>query len=104
MFAIIETGGQQFRVKEGDTLKVSRLVGLEPGKEIIFDKVLLTDNGQETKIGKPYLEGSKVEAKLIEEGRGRKIVIQKFKAKSNYRKKMGFRPYFSEVTITGIKA
>lgn len=104
MFAIIATGGKQYKVTEGATIKVDRISSSKDGEKVVFDKVFLIDDGKNTKIGAPYIRGGKVEARLVKEGRGRKIVIQKFKAKSNYRKKLGFRPYYSEVTIEKISS
>ncbi|MBU4479947.1 50S ribosomal protein L21 [Patescibacteria group bacterium] len=99
-FAIIETGGKQYKVSEGDTIKIEKLSGENKvGDKITFDKVLLIDDGKETKIGFPYLAGTKISAVFEEEGKGKKIHIIKFKSKSNYSKKTGHRQIFNKVKI-----
>jgi large subunit ribosomal protein L21 len=99
-FAIIETGGKQYMVAEGDTLKIEKITGdFKPGDSVVFDKVLLTDNGSTTNIGEPYLKGAKVEAEIKRIDRAKKIVVIKYKAKSRYFKKRGHRQPFFEVTI-----
>ena len=109
MFAIIETGGKQYKVAEGDSLKVEKLplaklgVNLADGKnEITFDKVLLISDGDKTQIGTPYLDGVTVTAKFEEEGRAKKITVIKYKAKSRYRVKNGHRQPFTQVKIEKI--
>lgn len=103
-FAIIETGGKQYRVAVGDTIKIEKIKAdsakgsVEPkeGDSVVFDKVLLTDNGTDsTDIGTPYLDGAKVSGTLIEIGRNPKVTVIKYKQKSRYFKKNGHRqPYF----------
>jgi len=97
-FAILETGGKQYRVIVGEIIKVEKLKDMEykVGDSIIFDKVLLVDNGNDlTEVGTPYLDGAKVSATLIEIGRSPKVIVIKFKQKSRYFKKNGHRqPYF----------
>ena len=96
-FAVIETGGKQYKVSVGDTLKVEKMKGeYKEGDSITFDKVLLVDNGTDTtNIGTPYVDGAKVEASLVEIGRNAKITVIKYKQKSRYFKKNGHRqPYF----------
>lgn len=96
-FAVIETGGKQYKVSVGDTLKVEKMKGeYKEGDSITFDKVLLVDNGKDvTDIGTPYVDGAKVEASLMEIGRNAKITVIKYKQKSRYFKKNGHRqPYF----------
>lgn len=103
-FAIIETGGKQYKVSVGDTLKVEKLDdGLEEGKKVVFEKVLLVENGSDTTIGTPYIDGAKVEAKFIEGGRDKKVDVVKYKSKSRYFKRRGHRQPYSEVEITAIK-
>jgi len=103
-FAVIETGGKQYKVTEGDVLKVEKLPGdLKEGKKITFDKVLLLDNDKNTKVGTPYIDGAKVTAIFEEAGKGKKIKIIKFKAKSRYLKKQGHRQPYSKVKITALK-
>lgn len=96
-FAVIETGGKQYKVSVGDTLKVEKIKGeYKEGDSITFDKVLLVDNGTDTtNIGTPYVDGAKVEASLVEIGRNAKVTVIKYKQKSRYFKKNGHRqPYF----------
>ncbi len=96
-FAIIETGGKQYRLAVGDTIKIEIIKGEhKEGDKITFDKVLLVDNGKDvTDIGTPYVAGAKVVGTLIEIGRNKKVIVLKYKAKSRYLKKNGHRqPYF----------
>jgi len=99
-FSIIETGGKQYKVAKGDTITIEKLPkDFKPGDKVVFDKVLLAHDGKETKIGTPYLAGKKVEGKFEEEGRGKKVIVLKFKSKVRYRKKYGHRQPFVKVTI-----
>ena len=100
MFAIIETGGKQYRVSPGTKIKVEKLVS--EGEGFVFDKVLLVSDGKEVKVGKPYLEGSKVEAKVVKQGRAKKIIVFRYHSKTRYRKKKGHRQPFTEVEVTKI--
>ncbi|MEX2033128.1 MAG: 50S ribosomal protein L21 [Candidatus Colwellbacteria bacterium] len=102
MFAVIETGGKQYRVSPGTKIKVEKLA--PEGEDFVFDKVLLVSDGKEVKVGKPYLEGSKVEAKVVKQGRARKIIVFRYHSKTRYRKKKGHRQPFTEVEVTKIKA
>jgi large subunit ribosomal protein L21 len=103
-FAVIETGGKQYKVSEGKTLVIEKLPGdMRKGAKIIFDKVLLTDDGSNTKVGAPYLSGAKVEAVLDEAGKGKKVVVIRYKAKSRYFKKRGHRQPFMRIKISSIK-
>jgi large subunit ribosomal protein L21 len=98
-FAIIETGGKQYRVSEGQVLSVEKIAGHTAGDTVVFDKVLLIDNGTSTKVGTPYIEGATVEVTLTTEGKGKKLIIQKFKSKSRYKRRLGHRQPFAKVTI-----
>ena len=100
-FAVIETGGKQYKVSPGCKIKVEKLVTKE-GEDFVFDKVLLVSDGKELKIGKPYLEGSRVEAKVLGQGRARKIIVFRYHSKTRYRKKKGHRQPFTEVEVTKI--
>lgn len=103
-FAVVQTGGKQYRVSEGQTLTIEKLPGeLKEGAKITFDKVLLKDDGVTTKIGAPYLAGAKIEATLEEEGKGDKVIVIKYKAKSRYFKKRGHRQPYMKVKISSIK-
>lgn len=105
-FAVIKTGGKQYRVKEGDTLQVELLGGIDAehkeGEKISFDEVLLIDDGSNIQVGTPLVDGAKVEAEYTNRVKGKKLRIQKFKAKSNYDKVIGHRQKYDEVKITKI--
>ncbi|MDE0508697.1 MAG: 50S ribosomal protein L21 [Gammaproteobacteria bacterium] len=103
MYAVIESGGKQHRVSEGEVLRLEKLE-LEVGATVTFDKVLMIGEGAEVKVGQPYVEGSSVEAEVLNQGRGEKIRIVKFNRRKHHRKQMGHRQWFTEVKITGIKA
>lgn len=103
-FAIIETGGKQYKVAVGDVLKVEKLSGnFVVGDKITFDKVLLVDNGVDTTIGSPYIAGAKVESLFQKEGKGKTVKVVKYKQKSRYLKRNGHRQPFTEVKISAIK-
>ena len=102
MFAVIETGGKQYKVEKGTTLEIEKLPE-EAGKTITFDQVLLTSDGKSTKVGTPFVSGAKVTGKVLEQTRGEKIVIFKKKAKKRYEKKQGHRQDLTIVEITDIK-
>lgn len=102
MYAIIQTGGKQYRVSEGDVLSIEKLTVAE-GEEVVFDQVLTVVADGDVKIGKPVLEGAKVTAKVVEHGKGEKILVFKYKAKSNYRKRQGHRQPYTKVEISKIE-
>ncbi len=101
MYAVIETGGKQYRVEEGDTLYVEKL-NAEVGEAINFDKVLILSKDGELLAGKPFVDGAKVEASVLDQGKAKKIIVFKYKAKKNYRKKTGHRQPFTKVKIEKI--
>ena len=103
MYAIIKTGGKQYKVSEGDVILIEKL-DAEEGAEVTFDEVLTVVDGSDVKVGKPLLEGAKVTGKVEAQGKGRKIRVFKYKAKSNYRRRQGHRQPFTKVTITKIAA
>ena len=103
MYAIIKTGGKQYRVSEGDTLRVERLTAGE-GDSVEFDEVLMVGEGDSVKIGTPLVDGSKVTATIKAHGRGKKVEIIKFRRRKHHMKRMGHRQDFTEVEITGISA
>lgn len=100
-FAVIATGGKQYLVSKGEKIQVEKLAG-EVGDTIKFDEVLATISDSEYTLGKPTVSGASVEAKITEQGRGRKIEVLKYKAKSKYRRKIGHRQAFTEIEITKI--
>mgnify|MGYP001279896715 CR=1 FL=1 len=102
-FAIVETGGKQYKVAEGDIFSVEKLKDQKEGDVVTFDKVLLIDDGKTTKVGTPYIDGATIEVDLKETGKGKKLHIQKFKAKSRYKRRLGHRQAFSKVSVKKIK-
>ena len=100
MYAIIETGGKQYTVEAGDKLRVEKLDAKE-GDVVTFDKVVFV-SGDEPKVGTPYVEGAKVEAKVLAQDKAKKVIVYKYKAKKNERKKKGHRQPYTLVEITGI--
>ncbi len=101
MYAVIETGGKQYRVQKGDVLFVEKLEATE-GDTINIDKVLLVSNEGDVSAGKPYVDGAKVEATVLKQGKAKKIIVYKYKAKKNYRKKQGHRQPFTKLQIDNI--
>ncbi|SCG83724.1 50S ribosomal protein L21 [Proteiniborus sp. DW1] len=101
MYAVIETGGKQYRVQEGDVLFIEKVAGNE-GESLSFDKVLLVSNGEEVKVGKPYVDGVSVTGNIVEHGKAKKIIVYKFKRKKDYRKKQGHRQPYTKVRIEKI--
>lgn len=101
MYAIIKTGGKQYQVKEGDILKVEKL-DVEQGSTYDFEEVVLVSNEGDVKVGSPLVDGAKVSAEVLEHGKGKKIVVFKYKAKKGYAKKQGHRQPFTRVRINTI--
>jgi large subunit ribosomal protein L21 len=99
--AVIKTGGKQYLVKEGQILKIEKI---EParGKTIKFDQVLLRVDGEEVAIGQPYLKDAKIEAEILEQGKTKKVMVIKYKAKTRYKRKKGHRQFFTKVKIVKI--
>lgn len=100
MYAIIATGGKQYKVAEGDIIKVEKL-GVEAGETVTFDKVLAVNNG-ELSIGCPTIEGATVTATVVKEGKGKKVIVYKYKRKTGYHKKNGHRQLYTQVKIEKI--
>ena len=101
MYAIIETGGKQYRVQEGDTLFVEKL-DVNAGETYEFDKVLAVSKDNSLSIGTPVVEGAKVSAEVVENGKGKKVIVYKYKAKKDYRKKQGHRQPYTKIVIKNI--
>lgn len=101
MYAVIETGGKQYRVQEGDVLTIERL-NVEAGDKVEFDKVLVLAKEGDLKVGAPYVEGAKVFGEVVENGKGQKVIIYKYKAKKDYRKKQGHRQPYTMVKIESL--
>jgi len=102
MYAVIRSGGKQYRVMEGQTLKLEKL-DVSPGATVDFDQVLMVANGGDIKIGQPFLKGCKVAASVISQGRHEKIRIMKFRRRKHHQKETGHRQYFTEVKIEKIE-
>ena len=103
MYAVIATGGKQYRITEGQELRVEKLPGAA-GDKVVFDRVLMVGAGAESRIGTPTIDKATVEAEITGQGRARKIVVFKFKRRKKYRRKAGHRQPFTSLRITGIKA
>ena len=103
MYAVIESGGKQHRVKEGETLKLEKIEAAA-GDTVNFDKVLMVGAGADIKLGAPYLQGGSVKAEIVSHGRHDKIRIVKFRRRKHYKRETGHRQWFTEVRITGISA
>ena len=103
MYAVFATGGKQYRATTGDILKIEKL-DAEKGSKVVLDQVLMVGEGEDVKIGSPYLKGGKVTATVVEHGSGDKIRILKFKRRKHHMKKMGHRQDFTRIEITGIAA
>jgi large subunit ribosomal protein L21 len=103
-FAVIFTGGKQYKVSEGSLVSIEKITGeYKKGDKISFDKVLLVDDGKDTTIGTPYIKGASVEAEIVEIGRARKVMVVKYKQKSRYLKRNGHRQPFFKVKILSIE-
>ena len=101
MYAVIQSGGKQYRVAEGELLKLE-LIDAEPGSTIEFDKVLMVANGDNVQVGAPLVAGGKVSAEVVTHGRHDKVTIIKFRRRKHHMKRQGHRQYYTEIEITGI--
>lgn len=103
MYAVIRTGGKQYRVSEGDVFSIERLPG-DVGDKISFDDVLAVGAGGDLKVGDPNIAGAKVDAEIVLQGRARKVLVFKFKRRKGYKRTKGHRQYFTRVKINSISA
>ena len=103
MYAVIVTGGKQYKVSEGDTLFVEKIEA-EEGSAVTFDQVLMVGEGEDVKVGAPTVAGATVEANIVKNGKAKKVVVFKYKAKANYRRKTGHRQPYTCVDIQAINA
>ena len=103
MYAVIKTGGKQYRVAQGDEIRVEKLQG-DVGDAVTFDQVLLTSDGETVEVGQPFLENSKVAGLITSHGKNRKILVYKYKRRKGYRRKNGHRQQFSLVRIGDIES
>ncbi len=102
MYAIIETGGKQYKVEQGDVVFIEKL-DVEAGETVTFDKVLVV-GGDDLKVGAPYVDGATVSANVVKNGKDKKIIVYKYKPKKGYHKKQGHRQPYTKVEITAINA
>ena len=103
MYAVIETGGKQHRVTEGELIRVEKIEA-ETGSIIDFDRVLMVGEGETIKVGTPVVDGAKVSAKVVQHGRGDKVTILKFKRRKHHMKRQGHRQWFTEIKVTAINS
>lgn len=103
MYAVVETGGKQYKVTEGDVIFVEKL-DVEEGAEVTLDKVLMAGEGGAVKVGTPVVEGATVTAKVVKNGKSKKVVVFKMKRKKNYRRKKGHRQPYTKLEITAVNA
>lgn len=101
MYAVIETGGKQYKVEKGGTIQVE-LLDAEPGKDLTLDRVVLFADGKTVKVGSPVVKGAKVQAKVVGHSRGKKVIVMKYRAKSRYRRKTGHRQHYTTLRIEDI--
>ncbi|OCG20361.1 MULTISPECIES: 50S ribosomal protein L21 [unclassified Gilliamella] len=101
MYAVFQSGGKQHRVSEGEVVRLEK-IEVETGAEVVFDKVLMVANGEDIKVGAPFVEGATIKAEIVEHGRGDKVKIVKFRRRKHYRKQQGHRQWFTDVKITAI--
>ena len=101
MYAVIRTGGKQYRVSQGEEVKVERLNG-EVGDTVTFEEVLVTSDGENTQIGQPVVEKAKVVGRIVRQGKERKVMVVKYKRRKGYRRKKGHRQMFTQVKIEAI--
>lgn len=102
MYAIIETGGKQYRVSPGTTVRIEKVDGKQ-GDSYVFTQVLALSNGDKLQLGTPYIDGARVKGTIVRQGKARKILVFKYRAKTNYRKKYGHRQHFTEIKIDEIE-
>jgi large subunit ribosomal protein L21 len=98
VYAIIQTGGKQYRVAPGDVLRVERLPG-ERGDEVVLDQVLLVNDGENVQVGQPLVQGATVRTQIVQQGKGKKVLVFKKKRRKNYRRKQGHRQLFTALQI-----
>jgi large subunit ribosomal protein L21 len=103
MYAVVSTGGKQYRVQTGDTLRVEKIPG-EVGSKVTFDKVLMVADGESIRVGQPLLEKAAVQASIVEQDKSKKILVFKYKRRKRYRRKHGHRQPYTAIRIEGIEA
>lgn len=103
MYVVFQSGGKQHRVSEGQTIRLEKL-DIATGESVEFDEILMVADGEDIKLGIPFVSGSKVKAEVVAHGRGEKVTIVKFRRRKHHRKQQGHRQWFTEIKITGISA
>ena len=103
MYAIVKSGGKQYRIQEGDVLRVEKRPG-DVGSSISFDEILMFSDGENAKIGEPFLENISVQGHIVEQGKAKKIIVFKYKRRKRYRRKQGHRQQFTAIKIDSIEA
>jgi large subunit ribosomal protein L21 len=103
MYAVVSTGGKQYRVQKGETLRVEKIPG-EVGSKVILDKVLMVADGENIRVGQPLIEKAAVQASIVEQDKAKKILVFKYKRRKRYRRKKGHRQPFTAIRIDGIEA
>ena len=103
MYAVVATGGKQYKVETGDILRVEKLAG-DIGSEVAFDRVLMLADGESVRIGQPVVEGVTVKGRIVEQGKNKKILVFKYKRRKRYRRKQGHRQLFTAIKIDAIEA
>jgi large subunit ribosomal protein L21 len=103
LYAILSTGGKQYRVSPGQVVRVEKLDG-QKGDAFVFDRILAVSSDGDIKVGSPYLEGAQVRGTIVRQGKARKVLVFKYRAKTNYRRRIGHRQPFTEVRIDAIEA
>jgi large subunit ribosomal protein L21 len=103
MYAVVSTGGKQYRVQQGETLRIEKIPG-EVGSKVTFDRVLMVADGENVRVGQPVLEKAAVLASIVEQDKAKKILVFKYKRRKRYRRKAGHRQPFTAIRIDGIEA
>lgn len=103
MYAVVNTGGKQYRVEKGETLRIEKIPG-EVGSQVTFDKVLMVADGENVRLGQPLLEKAAVQASIVQQDKAKKIIVFKYKRRKRYRRKQGHRQPFTAIRIDGIEA
>ena len=103
MYAVVATGGKQYRVEEGDVVRIEKIPG-EIGEPVSFDRVLMISDGDNVTIGQPVVENAAVDGRIVEQDRAKKVLVFKYKRRKRFRRKQGHRQYYTAVRITGINA
>ena len=103
MYAIVNTGGKQYKIQQGDVLRVEKIPG-EVGSPVSFDKVLMFSDGENVNIGRPVLDNVAVKGHIVDQGKGKKIVVFKYKRRKRYRRRLGHRQQYTEIKIDSIEA